>query len=176
MRTFRFLSRPFALRACLLLALLAPVAWVYGSGLSITDKIGGRTPKSHYFYGTNQNSARFVTNKGYYALVSVSYAGEDLFKDRRMPGPYRGSFGGVTTNALDWYQTVAVRIEVYNSTTKQKIDTFNWSGKLTQEPGVGFIYRCKDDAEGVTPFQAGLNFCYEKGTQPDAPAVKVYVR
>lgn len=176
MKALRSLSRTFALRALVLFALVTPVAWVYGNA-PVTDKITGRVAMRHYF-SNQSSSAQFVVNAGFYAILNVNYGGAALMSNQRFDqGPRRSNFGGVTTVPLDWYQTVTVRIEVYREATNQKIDTYNWSGKLTMEPGVGFSYRCAIPAgERLIPFQAALNFCYERGTDPAASAVNVYVR
>ncbi len=177
MKAFRFLFRTFVLRACLLFALVTPAVWVHGAGAGITDKITGRRPMHHYFRG--DGSDQIVINRGYYALINMTYAGETILaKDWKISqGPRRTGFGGFTTSPLDWYQTITVRVDVYREGTNQKVDTFNWSGKLCQEPGVGFHYRCKDQpGESFWPIDMGFNFCYERGTDPAAPAVNVYVR
>jgi hypothetical protein len=176
MKDFRPRSCRSALYACLLIALVTPFASVYANA-PVTDKITGRAPQRHYF-ANQSSSAQYVLNAGYYALMTINYAGTDLVRNQRFDqGPRRSNFGGITTVALDWYQTITVRIEVYRESNNQKLDTFNWSAKLTQEPGVGFSYRCAiPSGERVIPFQAALNFCYERGTDPAASSVNVFVR
>ncbi len=176
MKIFRSVSLPFALRAFLLLAFVSPVAWVYANSGAVTTHFLGRTAMHHTF--KNQaSSPSIVINRGFYAAIYMTYAGETFYSEGRMSGPRQTNFNGGTTSPLDWYQTITVRIETYREDTNEKIDTFNWSGKLSQDPGVGFQYRCKEvPGNNQTPVQAALRFYYLGGTDPDSRVVNVYVK
>ncbi len=130
----------------------------------------------HHTFKNQANAASIVINKGFYAALNVTYAGESIYSDNHMSGPHRTNFNGGTTSPLDWYQTITVRIETYREDTNEKIDTFNWSGKLSQDPGVGFRYSCKEvPGNNQTPVRSRSVSHYMGGTDPDSKSVNIYV-
>lgn len=131
----------------------------------------------HHSFRNQANAAQIVINRGFYAALNVTYGGESIYSDNRMSGPRRMNFNGGTTSPLDWFQTITVRIETYREGTNEKIDTFNWSGKLSQDPGVGFSYRCREvPGNNQTPVEVALRFYYLGGTDPASKTVNVYVK
>lgn len=178
MKASRSLSRIFALRALIALAFVTPIAWVYANSGAITNNITGRVPMRHYFQGPGGGAAQIAVNGGYYMILNLTYAGQPLIaKDWKIDqGPRRTAFGGFTTTPLDWFQTLTARVDVYRERTNEKVGTYNWSAKLANEPGVGFSYRCNVPGDRSWAADINMTFVYEKGTDPAAPHVNVYVR